>query len=132
MAEKKEEAGSREDLAGLDVRCCDELIWTENCKVEATYECWFDVDRYFGTDTRDDPEKWVNFYTLWDPKTGHVTPVVHVDSPDGITEVPFSFTPAEEAFFFGLMQEYCIRTEGMTLLELDKLRREPELCREPD
>ena len=52
------------DITKEKVNCCDELIVdTEKGTVEALYELWCDVDRYFGTDTRDNDSTWIDFST---------------------------------------------------------------------
>ena len=113
MSEKKDIRNFME----LDARCCDELDWKDG-KIVASYECWFDEDGYFGTETRNDRNKHVKFFTALDPETGHVSPVVQVETPEGITDVPFNFTPMEEGYFLGLMQACCRKTEQLNLREL--------------
>lgn len=41
------------DITKKPINCCDELIIDdEKRSIEATYELWMDVDKYFGTKTR--------------------------------------------------------------------------------
>lgn len=63
------------DITKEPINCIDELIIDEEKRsIEATYELWMDVDKYFGTKTRTDSSIWVNFYTFW-----------HLDNPAEIT-----------------------------------------------
>ena len=50
------------DITKKLINCCDELIIDdEKRSIEATYELWMDVDKYFGTKTRNDPSAWLIF-----------------------------------------------------------------------
>lgn len=40
------------DITKEDIRCCDEICVEDNV-ISIAYELRFDVDKYFGTDTRD-------------------------------------------------------------------------------
>ena len=106
------------DITKADIRPWDGIGMEENGNYSVGYEYWFDVDEYFGTQTRDDPDCWVNFYTEWNPKTGKVTPTVHVDTPDGIISIEKEFTPEEEAFFLKKMQDYAREGYGESLEEM--------------
>ncbi|MBQ5851501.1 MAG: hypothetical protein IIW54_11945 [Lachnospiraceae bacterium] len=48
------------NITDQDIRCCDGFDICGDA-VNATYELWFDVDKYFGTETRN-TEAWINFY----------------------------------------------------------------------
>ena len=56
------------DITKKPINCCDELIIDdEKRSIEATYELWMDVDKYFGTKTRN-----------------HTNSVARIPSPTGI------------------------------------------------
>lgn len=57
-------------------------------------ETWFDVDSYFGTDTADDDDTWINFYAIYDEnsETWHFMYVISssekCDEHDWTSEIP--------------------------------------------
>ena len=56
------------DITEQTINCFGDLeVDLDKGFIEAAYELWFDVDRYFGTDTRDRDDTWINFYTRWHP-----------------------------------------------------------------
>lgn len=103
------------DITKQDIRCCDELVINSD-NIEAAYELWFDVDKYFGTDTKFDDNTWINFYTYWYPD-GDVLAEYFIDSPEKCTVVEWVLTKEEKAFFLKLMEDYCQEKEGKTLAE---------------
>lgn len=114
------------DIRNADIRPIDGLMVEDNGNYSVTYECWFDADKYFGTCTRNNPDVWVNFYTEWNPQTGRVTPVVHIDAPEGISVVEKEFSPEEEKFFLDLMQSYAREQYGKSLEEIYQEDRKGE------
>ena len=51
------------DITEQTINCVGDLeVDLDKGFIEAAYELWFDVDRYFGTDTRDKDDTWINFY----------------------------------------------------------------------
>lgn len=119
-----EVSNRRVDITEKDIRCVDELLIEDGC-IEATYELWFDVDQYFGTDTNDDEDTWINFYTEWIPETGQVRAVVTVDSPMGTESTRFPLSCKEQEFFYRMMNAYCKKTShGLCLRDLWHLTRE--------
>lgn len=101
--------GKAIDITKQDIRCCDELT-LEHGIVNATYELWFDVDAYFGTDTKGFDEEWINFYTDWNPVTNDITATLTINKPDTDEERSWPLTKKEKAFFLGLMESYCKKT----------------------
>lgn len=104
------------DIAKQDIRCCDDFYIDENGSVNIPYELWFDVDEYFGTNTKEDGT-WVNFYTFYN-KDGSITAVYEVDTDDGNKSFDWELTEVEQVFFKSMMEIYCIRTYGCTIKEL--------------
>lgn len=104
------------DITKQDIRCCDDFYMDENESVNIPYELWFDVDEYFGTNTKDDGT-WVNFYTFYN-KDGSITAVYEVDKDDGNESFDWELTEVEQVFFKSMMEIYCIRTCGCTIKEL--------------
>lgn len=91
------------DLTTCDIRCCDEVIINDNLHaLEFNWELWFDVDKYFGINTRE-YDGWVNFYTFWDCNTDKVTAIYQIVDD---TEVDWKLEPREEKFLREKMKEY--------------------------
>ena len=111
--------GKREiDITKESVNCCNELVVdTEREYIEAYYELWADVDRYFGTNTRDDDSSWINFYTYWHPDR-HITASYYLEADDTSEEYDWPLTEKEQEFFRKKMEEYCQIMEHSSLKEL--------------
>lgn len=106
------------DITKQDVRCCDELM-IEDDHINATYELWFDVDKYFGTEIRDVDSTWINFYTDWHPDlNGMITACYFLDTDLKSDEHIWILTDEEEEFFRNKMESYCQERNGMSLMEL--------------
>lgn len=101
------------DLTKQDIRVCDELI-CENGYINAVYECWFDVEKYFNKSIGEN--EWFNVYTNWYPD-GNIKILVHIDSDDGIENLPFELNEDEKKFLINKMEEACKQQCGMSLSE---------------
>ena len=86
------------DITKKPINCCDELIIDdEKRSIEATYELWMDVDKYFGTKTRNDPSAWVNFYTFWHfDNPVDITALMILDGDDSCEEKEWELTQEEK------------------------------------
>ncbi|MEE1255974.1 MAG: hypothetical protein UHN47_05625 [Lachnospiraceae bacterium] len=104
------------DITKEDIRCTDELMVNADY-IDATYELWFDVDRYFGTNTKEDDSTWINFYTCWYPD-GKMTSVCVLASDGKDTEIPWELTEEEIEFFRNKMESYCQEQNNMSLQEM--------------
>lgn len=62
------------------------------------WETWFDVDKYFGTETADNDSAWVNMYSDYDYNTDTLTSYLYLDKDEGDERLDFVFTAEEEAF----------------------------------
>ena len=94
-------------------------LQVEEDHINATYELWFDVDKYFGEKTREDDRKWINFYTNWYPD-GTMKAVYYVESDNSSKEVSWKLTEEEKQYFFWKMEEYCQKLYYKSLRELFK------------
>lgn len=103
------------DITKEDVRCCDELI-VEADHIDATYELWLEVDKYFGTNTRN-TDTWINFYTDWRPD-GKITAMYVIESDEKSKEYDWELTLEEQDFFRKKMEDFCRKTSNRTLIEL--------------
>lgn len=109
------------DITKQDIRCCDDfdIFSDSNGKsINITYELWFDVNKYFGTNTRE-TNSWINFYTFYN-EDGSITATYEIDYPDHTEEVDWKLTEEEKAFFKGMMQSYCNCKCGCSLSDLWK------------
>ena len=114
------------DITKENVNCCDELIVdTEKGTVEAFYELWCDVNKYFGTDTRDNDSTWINFYTYWHTD-GSVTAKYFIDSDDGEEEYNWSLTEPEHKFFLNKMEKHSKSVYHLSMEQLFKTEKEYE------
>lgn len=103
------------DITEQDIRIVDELIISDDAEsIEATYEMWFDVDKYFGTNTRNDDSAWINFYTVYH-QDGRITATYVVEFDDDSANYEWELTRFEQGFFKGLMQQYAVEKYRSTL-----------------
>ena len=103
------------DITKEDIRCCDELI-IEDGVINATYELYFEVDKYFGWETRYHDCVYINFYTDWHPD-GTITASYSVDG-DLYFHEDWDLTPEEKEFFRDKMENFCKARYGKSLYEL--------------
>lgn len=104
------------DITKQDIRCCDDF-YIEDEYINIPYELWFDVDKYFGTNTKDD-NTWLNFYTYYH-SDGTISAKYELDYDNSDTEsFHWDLTENEKTFFKGMMQTYCNCKCGCTLDEL--------------
>ena len=104
------------DITKEDVRCCDELM-IETDHIEATYELWFDVDKYFGTETNNDDSTWINFYTAWYPDNT-IKACYCIDGQQTSEYFDWELTDEEKEFFRQKMEDCCQACDGISLMEL--------------
>ncbi len=85
----------------------------------------FDADKYFGTDTQGNDQKWINFYTYWSPENG-VTAAYEIDSDDNNEMFDWNLTREEKKFFLQKMEECCKQATGKNLNNFWNRIREEE------
>lgn len=112
------------DIISENVKYTGELcVNLEKEIIEADWELWIDVDRYFGTDTGSDDETWINFYTYWH-SNGRVTAVYEIDSEETSKVIDWPLTDKEEEFFLLKMEEYALKKEHCSLENLFQFEKE--------
>ena len=104
------------DVTKEDIRCCDELMITDD-SIEVTYELWFEVDKYFGTNIHNNENAWINFYTYWYPD-GTITAKYSIDDMPNYESFDWELTENEVEFFRNKMERYCKQCDEMSLMEL--------------
>ncbi len=93
----------------------DNVIEMADGKLGFTFTLWFDVDRVFGTETKEDDTTWVNLYSYYDTNTKEVSYEVMLDTPYGLQKVDYSFTEAEKLMLFDMMNEQYKKLTGNPL-----------------
>ncbi len=108
----------------------DAFLFTEDDKcINAEYECWFDVDKVFGTDTKGYDDRTVDFYTDYYPEDGRMTATVVVkDSNGGDTDYNYDLSDKEKEFLLDMMNKQAEK-EGYDSL-LDMWKKECEVLEE--
>lgn len=114
---------NREPIRQLDIttlainccNCCDDLT-IEDGRINTTYELWLDCDQYFGWQTRDIDDVWINFYTDWHPD-GSVTASYIVEGDNVHFHEEWELTANEVSFFRDKMERYCQKLYKQTLME---------------
>lgn len=104
------------DLIGQDIRPIDPSFDNDDQLSFAT-ECWFDVDKYFGTDTRDDDDTWINFYIFYHRKEDKITAEYTIDRPDNPEYLEWELTSEEQKFLREKLDEFCMSDENLHLTE---------------
>ena len=96
------------NLLDQDIRCIDEIyVFQDEKYLNFMWELWFNVDEYFGTDTINDKDAWINFYTNWYPETDTITAVYEVKTEESATEYEWELTNEEQEFLRSKMENYC-------------------------
>lgn len=112
------------DIISENIKYTDELcVDLEKEIIEADWELWINVDRYFGTDTGSDDETWINFYTYWHSNE-RVTAVYEIDSEETSKVIDWPLTDKEEEFFLLKMEEYALKKEHCSLENLFQFEKE--------
>lgn len=106
------------NLLEQDIRCCDEITEEEE-SFSFTYELWFDVDSYFGTQTKDYDDTWINFYTMYYPETKSVEAIMCIDTDGSNETYSWQLTEAEKEFLLSLMKNYA-EQKGITIETVKK------------
>lgn len=68
------------ELKADDIKAIDPEYYNDG--INFYLETWFDVDKYFGTETEDDENVWINFYVTWNPDTDTYKASYTIVSPD--------------------------------------------------
>lgn len=84
--------------------------------VSSLCNCWFDVDKKFGIDTRDD-DTWVNFYAQYYPKQDEVKCEFFVNKSNDNQCYTYIPTNDEKELLKTLMEEFCMKEEQKSVQE---------------
>ena len=115
MTEKNE--FERKDIIvdrDMDVDC-------ENAaEITAYLETWFDVDKKFGTNTKDDDDVWLNVYAKYNPFDDSLRIECEIDKPKGSEYFDYTPTEAEERLIKDMIAEKIKAEYGQTPQEFYK------------
>lgn len=85
--------------------------------VTAYVETWFDVDKKFGTNTRDDDDVWLNLYAKLNVPEDSLQLEYEISKSDGSEYFDYTPTDAEAQLIKTMMREKCEEVHGCTLEE---------------
>ena len=92
----------------MDVDC-------ENApEITAYLETWFDVDKKFGTNTKDDDDVWLNVYAKYNPFDDTIRIECEIDKPKGSEYFDYTPTEAEERLIKDMIAEKIKSEYGQT------------------
>ena len=83
----------------------DEIFVDEDGTIEVVLETYFDVDKKFNLQTREDPDTWVNLYARYNPETNQFSMLYFVDEPDKSTEFSYQPSENEKKLIFSMIQK---------------------------
>lgn len=111
-------------LSGMPISAWGEVM-IEPDYVEIEFDLWFDVDEYFGTNTKSN-NRWINFYTRYWPASEQVTALYTINGSDFWEEHDFMLSRIEQRKFIQIMNEYVMEETGHKMTTL--WRREKRKC----
>ena len=92
----------------MDVDC-------ENAtEITAYLETWFDVDKKFGTSTKDDDDVWLNMYAKYNPFDDTLRIECEIDKPKGSEYFDYMPTEAEKKLIKDMIAEKIKAEYGQT------------------
>lgn len=92
----------------MDVDC-------ENAtEITAYLETWFDVDKKFGTNTKDDDDVWLNMHAKYNPFDDTLRIECEIDKPKGSEYFDYTPTEAEERLIKDMIAEKIKSEYGQT------------------
>lgn len=89
----------------------------DNGYLNVCIECWFDVDKKFGTDTYNDDRTWINLYANYNPFTQDLQLHYLVDSDEASKQYEYEPTDTEWGLIINMIEEAC-RNKGTTALDM--------------
>lgn len=106
---------SNGELERRDIAIDPDLLITEDGKaIEAYIEAWFDVDKKFGTKTKDKDATWVNVYADYNPVKDSLRMEYIVEEPTVATGHKYVPTRAESDLIKQLITEKIWEVHGQT------------------
>lgn len=87
----------------------DRELWVnDECdSINAYIESWFDVDEKFGTNTKDNPDAWVNLYADYWPDTKELQMTYFVESDVSSEQHIYSPSELDKQLVIDLIEAKC-------------------------
>jgi len=98
----------------MDVDCENAI------EITAYLETWFDVDKKFGTNTKDDDDVWLNMYAKYNPFDDSLRIECEIDKPQGSEYFDYTPTEAEAKLIKDMIVETIKAEYGQTPHEFCK------------
>ena len=92
----------------MDVDCENET------EITAYLETWFDVDKKFGINTKDDDDVWLNMYAKYNPFDDTLRIECEIDKPKGSEYFDYTPTEAEAKLIKDMIAERIKAEYGQT------------------
>lgn len=83
-------------------------------EITAYIETWFDVDKKFGTSTKDDDDVWLNVYAKYNPFDDTLRIECEIDKPKGSEYFDYVPTETEEKLIKDMIVEKIRAEYGQT------------------
>ena len=100
----------------------DRELWVnDECdSINVYIETWFDVDKKFGTNTRDLPDTWINLYADYWPETNDLLMQYLIDSDTAVTDHEYIPSESDKQLVIRLIEEKCQQEHGCSCAEFLK------------
>lgn len=89
-------------------------------EITAYLETWFDVDKKFGTNTKDNDDVWLNMYAKYNPFDDTLRIECEIDKPKGSEYFDYTPTEAEAKLIKDMIAEKIKAEYGQTPQEFCK------------
>lgn len=89
-------------------------------EITAYLETWFDVDKKFGTNTKDNDDVWLNMYAKYNPFDDTLRIECEIDKPKGSEYFDYTPTEAEAKLLKAMIEETIKSKYGQTPQEFCK------------
>lgn len=92
------------ELKADDIKAIDPMF--DGDGINFYLETWFDVDKYFGTETEDDEDVWINFYVFWNPDKDTYKALYTINGPDKEEEFAWDLTDEDIQVIKSAIEDY--------------------------
>lgn len=103
------------DLVSQDIRPYDPMFANTDDEVTFNWELHMDVDKYFGTDTKDNENVELRFYTTYHKRNNKITAKLMLDNRGSLITDEWELTDEETKFIKEKLDLFCIEDSGLPL-----------------
>lgn len=93
------------ELVRDDIKIGNEIEILDESVIEVQIECWFDVDKKFGTNTHEKDDVWINLYAEYNHADSGLNMTVVVDDPDDYGAFKYEPTNNEKELIITMIEE---------------------------